>query len=51
MSTKGSWSRPSQISREERDLRYTLAFECEGDPEKKEKILKLLNELLDKNSK
>lgn len=45
MTYKGSWKRPTQISREEDDLRYELAFRCKDNPKRKEEILKRIKEL------
>lgn len=45
MGVKGSWKRPTQISREEEDLRYELAFRTKDNPERKEEILKRLEEI------
>lgn len=42
---KGSWKRPTQISPEEENLRYELAFKCKDKPERKEEILKRLDEI------
>lgn len=45
MSVKGSWKRPTQISKEEEDLRYELAFRTKDNPERKAEILKRLEEI------
>lgn len=45
MGVKGSWKRPTQISREEEDLRYELAFRCKDNEERKQEILKRLEEI------
>ena len=45
--SKGSRRRPSQVSMVVKDLRYELAFNCSTNPERKEEILKLLEEMAD----
>ena len=45
MSGKGDRQRPRQITKEEEDLRWELAFRCEDNPARKDEILKRLKEL------
>jgi hypothetical protein len=49
MTYKGSWQRPVQVSTEERDLRYELAF-CKDEKRKRAIIRKLKVIEKDKNS-
>jgi len=42
---KGDKRRPKQISMEENDLRFELAFKTKDNPERKEEILKILNQI------
>lgn len=44
MSVKGDWKRPTQICREEYDLRWEL-MSSKTTPERKEEILKLLEQM------
>lgn len=45
MGVKGSWERPRSVSKEEKDLRYELAFRTKDNPKRKEEILKRLEEI------
>ena len=42
--SKGSRQRPALIPKEIEELRWELAFRCKGKPERKEEILKLLED-------
>ena len=44
MTYKGSWQRPTSVSREEADLRYELIFNCKTE-ERKAEIKKRIAEL------
>ena len=45
MSGKGDKRRPTLISQREEDLRWELAFRCKDNPERRDEILKLLEEI------